>query len=432
MAFPRKRWILAVAVLLLAAAGAAVWWRGRTQPVDVLQVRLAPLVRTVQFSARVQALSRVDIGATVTGRVAEVLAVEGAQVRAGDALVRLEAQELRAALAQALAAQQQAVARLAGLRSTGRSGASAVLAQAQASVDAAQAEFERAQQLVAQGFVSASRQDEARRARDVALAQRDSAKAQAGAVGDAGTEIVQAQAAAAAGASAVEAARARLAQTALRAPADAQVLSRAVEPGQIVQPGKSLLTLALAGPTRLVAQADERFLDQLAVGQSATAVADAYAGQRFAARVLSIAPIVDAQRGAIEVKFMLAEPLPAFLRQDMSLSVEVETARRAAAVAVPVAALAPPAGGAGASVRVVADGRVVVRQVTLGLRTLDAVEITAGLADGDLVAWDGSLEAGRKVRPVVVPVGPAGARPAAAASASAGSGGAAMTNAMGR
>ena len=429
MAFPRKRWILGVALLVLAAAGATVYWRGRAVPFDVLQVRLAPLVRTVQFSARVQALSRVDIGATVTGRVAEVLVDEGAQVREGAELVRLEAQELRAALAQALAAQQQAAARLAGLRSTGRSSAGAALAQAQATVDAAQAEFLRVQQLVAQGFLSASRQDDARRARDVALAQRDSARAQAGAIGDAGTEIVQAQAQAASAASAVEAARARLAQTTLRAPADAQVLARNVEPGQIVQPGKSLLTLALVGPTRLVAQVDERFLDQLVVGQGATAVADAYTGQRFAARVLSIAPIVDAQRGAIEVKFALAEPLPAFLRQDMTLSVEVETARRQSALAVPVAALAPAADGAGPSLRLVVDGRVVRRQVTLGLRTLDAVEVTAGLADGDLVLWDASAAEGSKVRPVVVPPGAAGA---GARPGSGGGGAAALTNAMGR
>ena len=431
MAFPRKRWILGVALLVLAAAAATFWWRGRAVPLDVLQVRMAPLVRTVQFSARVQALSRVDIGATVTGRVAEVLVAEGAQVQAGAELVRLESQELRAALAQALAAQQQAAARLAGLRSTGRSSASAALAQAQATVDATQAEFERVQQLVAQGFLSASRQDDARRARDVALAQRDSARAQAGAIGDAGTEIVQAQAAAAAAASAVEAARARLAQATLRSPADAQVLERSVEPGQIVQPGRSLLTLALAGPTQLVAQVDERFLEQLAVGQTATVVADAYAGQRFAARVLSIAPIVDAQRGAIEVKFALAEAVPDFLRQDMTLSVEVETARRPSALAVPVAALGVAPDGKGAVVRVVVDGEVTSRPVTTGLRTLDAVEITGGLADGDLVAPDSSIAVGSKVRPVVVPAGPGGGSPRPA-NGSGGSGGAALTNAMGR
>ena len=425
MASPRTRWYLAAALLALAVAAGVAAWLGRAVPVDAVQMRLAPLVRTVQFSARVEALSRVEIGSTVTGRVAAVLVADGAQVRQGALLVRLESEELSAALAQALSQQQQAAARLAGLRSTGRAGASAALAQAQAAVDATQAEFVRVEQLVAQGFLSASRQDDARRARDVALAQLDSARAQARAIGEAGTEVVQAQAQSALAASAVVAARARLAQTQLVAPSDAQVLLRAVEPGQIVQPGKSLMTLALAGPTQLVAQVDERFLDQLAVGQAASAVADAYAGQRFAARVLSISPTVDAQRGSIEVKFALVDALPAFLRQDMTLSVEVETARRPSALALPVAALAE---GAGTSVRVVVDGRIQDRPVQLGLRTLDAVEITGGLAEGELVALDAALAPGRKVRAVV---GPARlATPAKAGAA--GSGGAALTNAMGR
>lgn len=428
MAISRKQWILVAALLALLAAGITYAVRMRAIPVDAVQMRLVPLVRTVQFSARVEALSRVDIGSTVTGRVAEVLASDGAQVRQGALLVRLESEELRAVLAQALSSQQQATARLAGLRSTGRSAASAGLAQARASVDATQAEFVRVQQLVAQGFLSASRLDDARRLRDVAVAQFDSARSQERAVGEAGTEVVQAQAQAALAAAAVDAARARLAQTAILAPSDAQVLSRAVEPGQIVQPGKNLMTLALAGPTQLVAQVDERFLDQLAAGQSASAMADAYPGQRFAARVLAIAPTVDAQRGSIEVKFALVEALPAFLRQDMTLSIEVETARRASALALPVAALAVTPEGAKAAVRLVVDGRIEERIVQLGLRTLDAVEVTGGLVEGDLVALDATLPVGRKVRAQVVPV-----RLVAAPKAGAGGGGAAaLTNAMGR
>ena len=428
MVSTRQRWFLVAALLVLAAGAAAYAWFGRAVVVDAVQMRLAPLVRTVQFSARVEALSRVEIGSTVTGRVAEVLVSEGAQVRQGALLVRLESEELRAALAQALSSQQQAAARLAGLRSTGRSAASAARAQAQASVDAAQAEFVRVQQLVAQGFLSASRLDDARRLRDVAAAQLDSARAQERAIGEAGTEVVQAQAQAGLAAAAVDAARARLAQTALLAPSDAQVLLRAVEPGQIVQPGKNLITLALAGPTQLVAQVDERFLDQLAVGQGASAMADAYPGNRFAARVIAIAPTVDAQRGSIEVKFALVDAPPAFLRQDMTLSIEVETARRPNALALPVAALAGPADGAKAGVRLVVNGRIEDRPVRLGLRTLDAVEVTGGLAEGDLVALDATLPVGRKVRAQVVPL-----RLLAAPKAGAGGGGAAaLTNAMGR
>lgn len=159
--------------------------------------------------------------------------------------------------------------------------------------------MERTQQLVAQGFLSASRLD-VRRAVDVAKAQQTSAKAQTQAT----TRLVRIWCKRRPNycRAATVAARARLAQSALLAPADARVLSRDVEPGQIVQPGKALMSLALTGPTQLSAQVDERFLDQLQPGQSAAVVADAFAGQRFSARVTAITPAVDAQRGAIEVE----------------------------------------------------------------------------------------------------------------------------------
>ena len=386
------------------------------------------MVRSVQFSARVASLSRVDVGSTLTGRVAEVLVSESAQVRRDSVLVRLESDELRSSLAQAVAAQQQATARLAGLRSTGRSAAQANLAQAQAAVDAAQAEFVRVQQLVAQGFLSDSRQDEARRQRDVALAQLANARAQLQAIAESGTDVAQAQAQVLLSASATAVARARLAQTELRAPADAQVLARLVEPGQIVQPGRALLALALAGPTQLSAQVDERFLDQLAVGQTATAVADAYPGQRFQARVLSIAPVVDAQRGAVEVKFALQQQAPTFLRQDMTLSVEVETARRDKVLALPLAAIDVPPGGATARVRVLRDGRAEERTLQLGLRTLDAAEVLAGLAEGDIVLLDKKVRAGTRVRVLLVAAPLASAKVGARAEDA----GSALTNAIGR
>lgn len=427
-----RRWIkgLLLVLLLVLAAGAAVLWMKRPLDVDVVELRYAPLVRTLQFAARVEALSRVDIGSTVTGRVEQVLVREGDTVREGAALVELESAEWRAALAQAQASRAQALARLAGLRSTGRDTASAAVAQAQAALDAAQAEFARVQQLVAQGFLSASRQDDARRARDVAAAQLANARSLAQAVAEAGTELAQAQAQLALAQAGIEAAQARLAQTRLRAPADGEVLLRMVEPGQIVQPGKALLALALDGPTRLSAQVDERFLDQLAIGQSATVLADAYPGRRFAAKVLSISPAVDPQRGAIEIKFALPGDPPAFLREDMTLSIEVETGRRARALVLPIAALIPSADAkiARVRVRVIEDGRIEERDVGLGLRTLGAAEVRLGLQEGDAVLLDMRLPLGQRVRGRVVEPDLVGA----SAGAGAGSGAAQLTNMMGR
>ncbi|MDO9167025.1 MAG: efflux RND transporter periplasmic adaptor subunit [Rhodoferax sp.] len=375
----QRRWIWILAGVLAVALAGAVWFFLRAPRVDALVMQMAPLVRTLQFSARVATLSRVDIGSTLTGRVAQVLVREGAQVQRGEALIRLETDELNAALAQAVAAERQADATLL----------------------AGQATLRRVQQLVAQGFYSTAQLDEAKRAVDVALAQRGSARAQ------------------------VAAASARLTQATLVAPADARVLSRQVEPGQIVQPGKALMSLALTGPTQLSAQVDERFLDQLQPGQKAMVVADAFAAQPFAARVLSIAPVVDSQRGAIEVKFALEQQAPVFLREDMTLSVDVETARRERALVLPIAALR----ASGAAVLVLQAGRVQERAVRLGLRTLDAAEVLEGLSQGDVVLLKGTLKPGDRVRAQTVAWQPGKAITPGPRSEDAGS---AMSNAMGR
>jgi HlyD family secretion protein len=425
---PNRRWLwigLLVA-LLVAGAWAVMWWRG--SPADAVVVEQRTLVRTLQFSARVASQTRVDVGSTVTARVQSVLVAEGAAVKQGEVLLRLESQELSAALSQAEAAERQAAAQLAGLRSTGVVSAQAAVSQAEAASRAAQAAWARTNQLVAQGFLSGAALDEAQRSRDVAQAQLDSAQAQQRASGERGADQAQAQAQRAAAQAASQAARAKLAQTELLAPADGRVLLREVEPGQIVQPGKALLGLALSGPVEIVAQVDERFLDQLRAGQTASVLADAYASQRFAARVLSIAPSVDAQRGSIEVKLALLEAAPAFLREDMTLSVEVETARRERSLVLPLAALRIAGADGSPTVLVNEAGHAKERSVRLGLRTLEAVEVVDGLAEGDQVLVGGALQAGQRLRVQVVPWQltqrtNGGAAPDASA---------ALTNAMGR
>lgn len=426
---PSRRVLAVLLVCLVALAAALAWWATRVPAVPAVVLQPAPLQRSLLFAARVAAPQRVEVGATITGRVQAVLVAEGAALRAGQPLVQLEDAELRAALAQARASAQQAAARLAGLRSTGRGAAQAGVAQADSTLLAAQAELRRTRELLAQGFVSPARLDEAQRAVAVAQAQRDGAAAQRAAVADQGADITQAQAALALAEAAADAAAARLAQAVLRAPADARVLQRAVEPGQIVQPGRALLALALQGPVQLVGQVDERYLGQLQPGQAAGVVADAYPGQRFAARVASIAPLVDAQRGAVEVKLTLpdlspAAP-PAFLREDMTLSIAVETGRRERALVLPAAAFIGPVAEGQVTVHRLVDGRVQAVRVRLGLQTLDGAEALDGVAAGDTVLLAAMPGPGARAK---ADVSAAAATPAGAV----GSGGAALSGAMGR
>jgi HlyD family secretion protein len=415
-------------LLALAASGVAAtfaWYTMRAPTIAATVVQTQALKRTLLFSARVASTSRVEIGATLTGRVAQVNVEEGARVKRGDILVRLENDELQAALAQAQAGIRQAQARLAGLQSSGRSAVQANLEQTESVLLAAQKDLNRTQELVTRGFVSAARLDEAQRATAVATAQRDAALAQRQANAERGADIVGAQAQVMQAQATLAAAQARLEQATLTAPADARVLLRGVEPGQIVQPGRALLTLALDSPVQLVGQVDERYMAQVQLGQKAIVRADAFAQQPFDAKVQSIAPVVDAQRGAVEVKLVLPSAVPNFLREDMTLSVELVTGQRDLALVVPAQAVSAQADGATASVRLAQEGRVVERSVRLGLRTLDAVEVVDGLAAGDVVLLGPAPAVGQRVKADIQAGIPTTKRAGDDA-------GAAMSNAMGR
>lgn len=397
----RHRLVLAGGVLLglaLAYAGVQVW-RGPQVPAVVLQAQ--PLVRTLQFSARVETRSRVHVGSTMVGRVERVLVREADAITPGQLLVQLESAEQQAAWQQAQASLAQAQAQLANVRSNSRIGRQAQVAQAQASLTQAQSDWARTEQLVGQGFLSQATLEERRKVLDVAAAQLRAAQAQAQASADGGAELQAAQAQVQQAQAAVAAAQAKLAQTRIVAPSPGRVLQRDVEPGQIVQAGTALLQLALEGPTLIVAQVDERFLDQLREGQPAQVVADAFADQRLAARVVSIAPGVDAQRGAVEVKLALDAPPPAFLREDMTLSVSVETGRRDQALVLPLQALQAVKEGVAHARVLVLQGRTAVPQtVQVGLRTLEAAEITQGLQAGDVVLLP-PAQPGQRVRAAV-------------------------------
>ena len=397
----RHRLVLAGGVLLglaLAYAGVQVW-RGPQVPAVALKAQ--PLVRTLQFSARVETRSRVHVGSTMVGRVERVLVREADAITPGQLLVQLESAEQQAAWQQAQASLAQAQAQLANVRSNSRIGRQAQVAQAQASLTQAQSDWARTEQLVGQGFLSQATLEERRKVLDVAAAQLRAAQAQAQASADGGAELQAAQAQVQQAQAAVAAAQAKLAQTRIVAPSPGRVLQRDVEPGQIVQAGTALLQLALEGPTLIVAQVDERFLDQLREGQPAQVVADAFADQRLAARVVSIAPGVDAQRGAVEVKLALDAPPPAFLREDMTLSVSVETGRSDQALVLPLQALQAVKEGADHARVLVLQGRTAVPQtVQVGLRTLEAAEITQGLQAGDVVLLP-PAQPGQRVRAAV-------------------------------
>ena len=173
-----------------------------------------------------------------------------------------------------------------------------------------------------------------------------------------------------------DAAAAKLAQTRIVAPADGTILDRSVEPGDIVQPGKRLMTLAVDGPTRLTALVDEKNLSLLRIGQAAIAAADAFPDSRFTATLEYLSPGIDVQRGTVEAKFSVASP-PAFLRSDMTVAIDIGVADKQNALVVPAGAVRD-AGLPEPWVLVLRDGRAERRAVKLGARTQAAGRAARG------------------------------------------------------
>jgi HlyD family secretion protein len=261
--------------------------------------------------------------------------------------------------------------------------ASQAVVQAQAAFTAAAREHQRARELVAQGFFSQQKLDDAQRALDTARSALASARLQAQANQPSGVERALAASRVDQAVAAVAVAEARLARLVITSPLDALVLTRNAEPGSMAQPGRVLLTLAAQGGLRIDAGVDEKNLRLLTLGMAARAVADAYPGQSFDAQLSYIAPAVDPQRGTVEVRLAVPQA-PAFLRPDMTVSVELVGGAKADALVLPSGAVRD-ADRETPWVLLLKEGRAVRTPVTLGLRGIGSVEIVAGLKQGDQV-----------------------------------------------
>ena len=381
----KRRWWAASAAVLVVAMLAWLGVRALRGPlVPGYQVTAGPLVQTVVATGQVAAVSRAQVGSAVTGVLVERRVREGDRVQPGDVLAVLRADDLQAALHEARAA-------LAELQQSTRPQAQARLAEAQVRLEQARREAQRRQALLAQQAISREELEQARQAEAVARTAAEQAQLSARAL-QAGNP------AEAAARARVASAQAQLDKTTLRAEVAGTVLTRNAEPGDLVQPGRVLFEIARSGPTELLVAVDEKNLEVLAVGQPALAIADAFPARPFPARVHFIAPSVDAQRGTVDVR-LAVEPVPDFLRQSMTVSVNVETGRRDSALVVPNDALAALQGDR-ARLWVVQAGRVAQRDVRLGLRGLAQTEVTEGLRAGDWVLADGqaALEPGQRVR----------------------------------
>lgn len=381
-------------VIALGAAGFFAWKKLQGPAVTVIYAQAGPFEHTIVVSGRVQAPNRIEIGSVITGRVEKVLVEEGAQVSPGQPLIVLETSELKAALEQARTAEASARARIATVRelSLPQSNDAAVMAETQ--LRYAENEYRRNRDLRDKGFISEARLQDLERLRDVAKSQLESARTQAKAQQSQGVvsreTVLREQEARAAR----ELAESKLAQTTIRASLPGTVLIRAVEPGDIVSPGKRLLLISSTSETRLTAQIDEKNLPYLSAGQAALASSEAFPDKTFKAVLYYISPGVDTSRGSIEARFRVPEP-PDYLRADMTVSIDIGVGRKERALTVPAEAVRES--GNTKTVQVVREGTVHSVKVDIGIRAGSRYEITAGVAEGDAVLLTRGIADGTRV-----------------------------------
>ncbi len=368
----------------------------RPRKVPAVKAERRAIVETLVVNGRVIARSKAEVGAQIAGTVTAIHVREGDTVSKGALLVTLAGAEEQAEVQGARDALRLSEAQLATLTGTTARRNREALEQAKLRQAEAEREVERLRALAKGGLIPAADLESAERRAAIARSEVDTAGAEERSTSTRGSEYAAAAATVAQARSVLAAVEARLRQTTITAPADGTILTRAVEPGAVVAPGQTVVVMTLEAETLLLAQPDEKSLASLAPGQRALVTADAFPERQFEAVIDRIAPNVDLQRGTIDVWLHVAAP-PPYLKTDMTLSVDIECGRKPSALVIPADVIRD---AAHPWVMVLDDGRIARRDVVLGLRGDDAVEVTSGLTDGEVVLR-GPAKLGGRARAVV-------------------------------
>lgn len=365
----RRMWIIAAAAVLLMIG---LWFfthRKEADPTIDATASQAPTVTVVspgratvagQISATGTLAARRDMPVGSVGEGGQVIEVRvepGQWVRQGQVLAVID---------RSVQVQQEA-------------GLAAQIRVSEADARLAQANLERGQKLVGRGFISKADIDRLTATRDAANARVGVARAQ------------------------LAETRARTRRLNIVAPADGLLLSRTVEPGQVVSGGSTVLfRIAKGGEMELLARLTEEDLAAISVGVSAQVV-PVGSGRTFTGQVWQISPIIDPEtrQGTARIALAYAPEL-----RPGGFANATITGGSVVAPILPESAVLSDSKGSYVYI-VGQDDKVIRRDVKTGAITDRGIVVLSGLAGNERIVQRAGafLSVGEKVRPKPAPAG---------------------------
>jgi HlyD family secretion protein len=326
----------------------------------------------------------VFLDAVEGGRVERVLVEDGAIVQQGQLLAILSNPELQLNV---LARQTEVTQQINNMRSQELALNQTRLANERARIEAdlatqtARRQYEMQRPLAARGFVpgrafadSRDTYEANRRRSDVIRTQQSTDERLQS------SQLGQLRAAAASLNQSLEIARQSLDSLNLRAPVAGQLTSFDIQIGQSLQRGERVGQIDSNGRNKLRAQVDEFYLGRVVVGQTAAAE---LAGRTYQMRVSKIYPQV--RNGAFEIDLQFVGQEPADLQRGQTVQARLVLGAPSQARMIPNGSFYNDTGGAWVFV-VSPDGASAVRRnVRLGRRNNDFIEVLAGLEPGERV-----------------------------------------------
>ncbi|MDX2145521.1 MAG: efflux RND transporter periplasmic adaptor subunit [Rhodospirillaceae bacterium] len=316
-----RRWIYAGVGVVAALVIASRFMGGPAEPKFLFaEVTQGGLIVTVTATGQLQPRNQVEVGPEISGQIATVHVDFNDRVTEGQALAEMDTDNLKAKVLQARASLESAKAKLEETRATATE---------------AQTKANRTRDLFGRG--NASKQE-----LDAAVAAESRAKA---AVSSAVAQVAVAEANLAAD-------ETNLAKAEIKSPINGIVLSRKVEPGQVVAATFQtpvLFTLAEdLTAMELIVDVDEADIGQVREGQEAIFTVDAFPDRQFPATITQVRFAPKSAEGVVTYQAVLSvDNSDLLLRPGMTATAGITTATRGDATLVPNAALrfVPPGMG---------------------------------------------------------------------------------------